>query len=135
MSAQTSLVVVGSADDALRIKKFNRHMEGITQSMVDNMITDEVQDFVSTCIINPPGPREIINVLNNRPLGSAPHEKLVKQKKRKHKESYTSNDGAPPRKGIIFILIKPLQWIKNNFNVQQLVARVSTKIMKCHLEN
>lgn len=38
MSAQTSLVVVGSADDALRINKFNRHLEGVTQSMVDNMI-------------------------------------------------------------------------------------------------
>lgn len=38
MAAQTSLVVVGSADDALRINKFNRHLEGVTQSMVDNMI-------------------------------------------------------------------------------------------------
>lgn len=38
MVAQTSLVVVGSADDALRINKFNRHLEGVTQSMVDNMI-------------------------------------------------------------------------------------------------
>lgn len=38
MSAQTSLVVVGSADDALRISKFSRRIEGITQSMVDNMI-------------------------------------------------------------------------------------------------
>lgn len=43
MAAQTSLVVVGSADDALRINKFNRHLEGVTQSMVDNMIA--VRDF------------------------------------------------------------------------------------------
>lgn len=99
MSAQTSLAVVGSADDALRIKKFNRHMEGITQSMVDNMITDEVQDFVSTCIINPPGPREVTSFLNIRSNDSIPHEKSVKQKKRKHKDSFTSNDGATPRKG------------------------------------
>lgn len=38
MTAQTSLVVVGSADDALRINKFSRRIEGVTQSMVDNMI-------------------------------------------------------------------------------------------------
>lgn len=38
MSAHTSLVVVGSADDSLRIKKMSRQMEGITQQMVDNMI-------------------------------------------------------------------------------------------------
>lgn len=38
MCAQTSLVVVGSADDALRTSKFSRRIEGITQSMVDNMI-------------------------------------------------------------------------------------------------
>lgn len=99
MSAQTSLVVVGSADDALRIKKFNRHMEGITQSMVDNMITDEVHDFVSTCIVNPPGPREVTSYLNRRVVGAVPHDKFVKQKKRKYKENHTNADGAPPRKG------------------------------------
>lgn len=38
MSAQTSLVVVGSSDDALRVKRLNRVMQGITQSMIDNMI-------------------------------------------------------------------------------------------------
>lgn len=38
MAAQTSLVVIGSTDDALRINKFNRHLDGVTQSMVDNMI-------------------------------------------------------------------------------------------------
>lgn len=38
MSAQTSLVVVGSSDDALRVKRLNRTMEGVSQSMIDNMI-------------------------------------------------------------------------------------------------
>lgn len=42
MSAQTSLVVVGGADDSLRISKLNRHMEGVTQSMIDNMIVVSV---------------------------------------------------------------------------------------------
>lgn len=43
MQAQTSLVVVGSADSALRISKFNRHLEGVTQSMVDNMIAVSIE--------------------------------------------------------------------------------------------
>lgn len=38
MTAQTSLVVVGSADDALRVNKLNRQMEGVSQSMIDSMI-------------------------------------------------------------------------------------------------
>lgn len=38
MSAQTLLVVVGSSDDSLRVKRLNRTMEGVSQSMIDNMI-------------------------------------------------------------------------------------------------
>lgn len=38
MSAQTLLVVVGSSDHLLRVKRFNRTMEGISQQMIDNMI-------------------------------------------------------------------------------------------------
>lgn len=38
MQAQTSLVVVGSADDALRVSKNKRRIEGVTQAMVDHMI-------------------------------------------------------------------------------------------------
>lgn len=49
MSAQTSLVVIGSADDALRINKFNRHLEGVTQSMVDNMIAVMKINSITLC--------------------------------------------------------------------------------------
>lgn len=38
MMAQSSLVIVGSSDDALRVKRLNRVMQGVTQSMIDNMI-------------------------------------------------------------------------------------------------
>lgn len=38
MSAQTLLVVVGSSDDALRVKRLNRSMEGVSQTMIDSMI-------------------------------------------------------------------------------------------------
>jgi regulatory NSL complex subunit 3 len=38
MLAQTSLVVVGSADDCLRVCKTKRKIEGVTQTMVDNLV-------------------------------------------------------------------------------------------------
>lgn len=59
MQAQTSLVVVGSADDALRVGHTKRQIEGVTQTMVDNMIIDEVAEFAATCIVNPPAPRDV----------------------------------------------------------------------------
>lgn len=43
MSAQTSLVVVGNADDSLRVSRLNRQMEGVTQSMIDTMITVSIR--------------------------------------------------------------------------------------------
>lgn len=114
MSAQTSLVVVGSADDALRISKFNRHLEGVTQSMVDNMIADEIQDFMSTCILNPPGPRETQKYLHKRAIGVPSLMKSAITKKRKHKESLSSQDGATPRKGLLLRLSKLKQSTSHN---------------------
>lgn len=38
MSVDTGLVVVGSADDQLRMTKTKKRMEGITQNMVDRCI-------------------------------------------------------------------------------------------------
>lgn len=59
MQAQTSLVVVGSADDLLRVGHTKRQIEGVTQNMVDNMIVDEVFEFAASCIVNPPAPRDL----------------------------------------------------------------------------
>lgn len=53
MQANTSMVVIGSADDALRVGKTKRKIEGITQSMIDNMIMDEIAEFATTCLENP----------------------------------------------------------------------------------
>lgn len=61
MQSQTSLVVVGSADDALRVPKNKRRIDNVTQSMVDNMVTDEIYEFIRNCITNPPGPRQPTN--------------------------------------------------------------------------
>lgn len=57
MIAHTSLVTVGSADDCLRVSKTKRKIEGVTQEMIDNMIIDEIADFATMCLTNPPPPK------------------------------------------------------------------------------
>ncbi|XP_004534677.1 KAT8 regulatory NSL complex subunit 3 isoform X4 [Ceratitis capitata] len=57
MQSETSLVVVGSADDVLRVPKSRRKLDNVTQSMVDAMVVDEVYEFVKRILTNPPGPR------------------------------------------------------------------------------
>lgn len=53
MLVETSLVVVGTADDYLRISTSKKILEGITQSMVDRCILDEIGDFVGSILLQP----------------------------------------------------------------------------------
>lgn len=53
MQSNTSMVVVGSADDALRVGKTKRKIEGVTQAMIDNMIMDEIAEFATSSLENP----------------------------------------------------------------------------------
>ncbi|XP_050732045.1 KAT8 regulatory NSL complex subunit 3-like isoform X5 [Eriocheir sinensis] len=46
MRAETGLVVVGGADSHLRMSCQKRYMEGVTQSMVDRCIVDEIGEFL-----------------------------------------------------------------------------------------
>ncbi|XP_042233577.1 mucin-5AC-like isoform X7 [Homarus americanus] len=46
LRAETGLVVVGGADSHLRLSCQKRHLEGVTQSMVDRCIVDEIGDFL-----------------------------------------------------------------------------------------
>ncbi|XP_069702733.1 KAT8 regulatory NSL complex subunit 3 isoform X2 [Periplaneta americana] len=53
MRVETGLVVVGSADDQLRVGKTKKLMEGVTQSMIDRCILDEVGDFLGSILMHP----------------------------------------------------------------------------------
>lgn len=53
MTAPTTLLTVGSADDYLRVSKKKRKLEGVTQEMIDNMIVDEIAEFATKCIQRP----------------------------------------------------------------------------------
>lgn len=46
MKAITGLVIVGGADERLRLSKNKKKLEGVTQSMVDRCIIDEVGEFL-----------------------------------------------------------------------------------------
>lgn len=66
MLVPTSLVVVGSADDHLRISTSKKITERISQSMVDRCILDEISDFVGGILVQPhPLPLRSPSSLNN----------------------------------------------------------------------
>lgn len=46
MQSESSLVVVGSADDALRVPKSKRRLEGVTQAMVDSMVVVSTSELL-----------------------------------------------------------------------------------------
>jgi len=50
MQAETSLVVVGGADDRLRMSHGRRRAEGVTQRMVDRCILDKIADFLNDVV-------------------------------------------------------------------------------------
>ncbi len=54
MRAETNMVIIGAADDQLRMAKCKKTAEGITQSMVDRCIADEMYNFISYVLNAPP---------------------------------------------------------------------------------
>lgn len=50
MRAETSLVIVGGADDYLRVSHAKKKLEGITQTMVDRCLLDEISEFLASIL-------------------------------------------------------------------------------------
>ena len=48
MSVNTGLVIVGSADNNLRMSKRKKRQECVTQSMVDRCIMEEIRDVYAS---------------------------------------------------------------------------------------
>ncbi|XP_014254963.1 KAT8 regulatory NSL complex subunit 3 isoform X2 [Cimex lectularius] len=53
LRVENGLVIVGAADDQLRINKSKQSAEGITQTMLDRCVVDEIADFVGTLLLEP----------------------------------------------------------------------------------
>ena len=47
LSVETGLIIVGSADNNLRMSKRKKRQECVTQSMVDQSIMDEIREFLA----------------------------------------------------------------------------------------
>lgn len=85
MLVETSLVVVGTADDHLRVSTRKKVAEGITQSMVDRCILDEIGDFVASILLQP-------HPLPLRPASSYDNAvRPIKKEARKRKNSTSSS--------------------------------------------
>ncbi|KAG8226516.1 hypothetical protein J437_LFUL006906 [Ladona fulva] len=53
MHIQTNLLVIGGADDLLRVPKAKMKLDGVTQSIIDRCIMDEVGDFIGGILTKP----------------------------------------------------------------------------------
>nr|XP_012222923.1 PREDICTED: KAT8 regulatory NSL complex subunit 3 isoform X1 [Linepithema humile]XP_012222924.1 PREDICTED: KAT8 regulatory NSL complex subunit 3 isoform X1 [Linepithema humile] len=89
IQVQTSLVVVGTADDHLRISTTKKVLEGITQSMVDKCILDEIGDFIGSILLQP-------HPLPLRPTITTNGDNKTKKESHKRRNSTSSSVESEP---------------------------------------
>ncbi|KAL1508927.1 hypothetical protein ABEB36_003746 [Hypothenemus hampei] len=92
MRIETGLIVVGSADNNLIISKKKRREEGITQSIADRCIIDEIGEFISKLILSPFPPQ-----LRQSPTAIlADVSKKSRLERKRYNSTASSLDSEPP---------------------------------------
>lgn len=94
MLVETSLVVVGTADDHLRISSSKKVLEGITQSIVDRCVLDEIGDFVGSILLQP-------HPLPLRPTMTTNCDNKNKKDSHKRRNSTSSSVESEPNSPIV----------------------------------
>ncbi|RZF42534.1 hypothetical protein LSTR_LSTR004453 [Laodelphax striatellus] len=102
MSAENGLIVVGGADDQLRISRSKKKDDGLTQSMVDKCILDEVSDFLGGILEKIyESPRSSRPTLPPHPSYSIEPRRIYNSHRvtseRKRKSTEQSDPDLPPR--------------------------------------
>ncbi|GJQ72599.1 putative histone H4-K16 acetylation [Trypoxylus dichotomus] len=90
MRVETGLIVVGSADDYLRVSKKKKRSECITQSVVDRCIVDEVGEFVSGLLLSPYPPQ-----IRMSPAQIADSNKVPALERKRNNSNGSSVDSEP----------------------------------------
>eukprot|EP00095_Tigriopus_kingsejongensis_P001974 maker-scaffold886_size84816-snap-gene-0.32 protein:Tk01974 transcript:maker-scaffold886_size84816-snap-gene-0.32-mRNA-1 annotation:"hypothetical protein L798_06361" len=96
MRCETGMIIVGGADTQLRVTKHKKKSEGITQTMVDRSILDEVREFLLGLMIAPSMPPVLPMTIpvvvdgSNLPTGKKPASA------RSRKKNAANLDGMSP---------------------------------------
>ncbi|XP_022091824.1 KAT8 regulatory NSL complex subunit 3-like isoform X2 [Acanthaster planci] len=93
MQAETGLVVVGGADENLRMSKMKKRSDGVTQSMVDRCIQDEISEFLCTVLTSS------MNDGFDRPEFDLDHRKKREKEKEKERKKRLHRDLSLELKG------------------------------------
>ncbi|KAF5299480.1 hypothetical protein FQR65_LT01061 [Abscondita terminalis] len=94
MRVENGLIVVGSADDYLRVSKKRKRSEGLTQGAVDRLVVENVGEFVSGLLLSPFPPQ-----MRQSPIhGSSeiPPPKRTKIERKRNNSNGSSIDSEPP---------------------------------------
>ncbi|XP_037950747.1 KAT8 regulatory NSL complex subunit 3-like [Teleopsis dalmanni] len=126
LQSESAVVVVGSADDSLRVPKIRRKIENVTQATVDSMIVKEMYDFVNKTLNNRPGPRQ------PTPIGIAT---TLKGKVSNGENSGTKvNTGQRKRKAEPIDDDEKLAQLKTKYGVKSLKRSRKTRLAKSRID-